>query len=124
MTVRDDFELMAWDLATVSGALSEIATTWRRASPGRPDLPLGLPVRLAAMAEGLAADARSLAGTGQQPAPGVAVSVALRMSQLSEGTAYARSITAGRGSAGVGDAPLWELVRPALRRTGDCLAAA
>jgi len=111
---------MAWDLATVSGALSEIATTWRRAAPGRPDLPLGLPVRLAAMAEGLAADARSLAGTGREPAPGLAV----RVSELSEGTAYARSITSGRGAADVGDAPLWELVRPALRRTGDCLEPA
>jgi hypothetical protein len=124
MTVRDDFELVAWDLATVSGALSEIATTWRRAAPGRPDLPLGLPVQLAAMAEGLAADARSLAGTGSEPAPGLAASVLVRMSQLSEGTAYARSITSGRDATSIGDAPLWDLVRPALRRTGDCLAAA
>lgn len=123
MTIRDDFELMAWDLATVSGALSEIATTWRRAAPGRPDLPLGLPVRLAAMAEGLAADARSLAGTGPEPAPGQAVRLSVRMSELSRGIAFARSITWGRG-ADVGDAPLWELIRPALRRTGACLAAA
>jgi len=46
------------------------------------------------------------------------------VSELSEGTAYARSITSGRGAADVGDAPLWELVRPALRRTGDCLEPA
>src|ERR1700749_4462890 len=56
VAVRSDFdgpylegpyiEGMAWDLATVSGALSEIATTWRRALPCRPDLPLDLPQRL------------------------------------------------------------------------------
>jgi hypothetical protein len=124
MTARDDFEHMAWDLATVSGTLSEIATTWRRASLGRPDLPVDLPQRLADMAERLAADAWSLAGTGQEPAPGLAASVAARMSALSEGTAYARSMTSGRGAAGVGDAPLWDILRPALRRTGDSPAVA
>jgi hypothetical protein len=123
MTVRDDYELMAWDLATASGALSEIATTWRRALPSRPDLPLDLPQRLADIAGRLAADARSLAGTGREPAPGLAVSVASRMSELAEGAAYARSITASQGGAGIGDAPLWDVLRPVLRRTGDSLAA-
>lgn len=124
MTVRDDFEGVAWDLATVSGALSEIATTWRRASLRHPDLPVGLPQRLADMAERLAADAQSLAGSGQEPAPELAASVAARTSALSEGTAHARSMTSGRGAAGVGDAPLWDILHPALRRTGDSLAAA
>ena len=74
-TVRPDFdgpylEGMAWDLATVSGALSEIATTWRRALPCRPDLPLDLPQRLADMARRLAADIRSLGAPGAPGAPG------------------------------------------------------
>jgi hypothetical protein len=125
---RPDFDAsyidgMAWDLATVSGALSEIATTWRRARPCRPDLPLDLPQRLADMARRLAADIRSLAAPGalaQAGAPDLARSVSIRMSALSQGTDYARAITAG-GGAGVGDASLWELLRPALRRTGRTL---
>jgi hypothetical protein len=132
-TVRSDFggpyldgpylDGMAWDLATVSGALSEIATTWRRALPCRPDLPLDLPQRLADMARRLAADIRSLAAAGQERAPDLARSVSIRMSALSQGAAYAQAITAGGGAADVGDTPLWELLRPALRRTGRSVAA-
>ncbi len=137
-TVRPDFdgpylEGMAWDLATVSGALSEIATTWRRALPCRPDLPLDLPQRLADMARRLAADIRSLGalgtpgasaapGTpGEERAPVLAREMSIRMSALSQGADYARAITAGGGAADVGDTPLWELLRPALRRTGRTL---
>jgi hypothetical protein len=130
VTVRPDFDGVAWDLATVSGALSEIATTWRRALPCRPDLPLDLPQRLADMARRLAADIRSLAaawtpGTpgapGQERAPGLAREVSIRMSALSQGADYAQAITAGLGDADVGDASLWELLRPPLRRTGRTL---
>ena len=125
VTVRPDFdgpylEGMAWDLATVSGALSEIATTWRRALPCRPDLPLDLPQRLADMARRLAADIRSLATPGAL-GQDLAREVAIRMSALSQGADYARAITAGGGAADVGDTPLWELLRPALRRTGRTL---
>jgi hypothetical protein len=124
-TVRPDFdgsylEGVAWDLATVSGALSEIATTWRRALPCRPDLPLDLPQRLADMARRLAADIRSLAAPGAL-GQDLAREVAIRMSALSQGADYARAITAGGGAADVGDTPLWELLRPALRRTGRTL---
>lgn len=132
VTDRRDFdgpylEGMAWDLATVSGALSEIATTWRRALPCRPDLPLDLPQRLADMARRLAADIRSLGAPGapgapgEERAPGLAREVSIRMSALSQGADYARAITAGGGAADVGDTPLWELLRPALRRTGRTL---
>ena len=127
VTVRPDFDGVAWDLATVSGALSEIATTWRRALPCRPDLPLDLPQRLADMARRLAADIRSLAAAwtpgapGQERAPGLAREVSIRMSALSQGADYAQAITAGGGAADVGDASLWELLRPALRRTGRTL---
>ena len=54
MAACKDARLLAWDLARVSGALSEIATTWRRAQIRRPDLPLGLPQRLADTAPRLA----------------------------------------------------------------------
>jgi hypothetical protein len=124
MTVRDDFTLMAWDLATVSGGLSEIATTWRRALPSRPDLPLDLPQRLALEAERLAADALSLAGTGEQAAPGLPVSVATRVRSLSAAAAYARTLTSDRGAAFVGDTPLWDFLGPALDRAGSRFAEA
>jgi hypothetical protein len=124
MTVRDDFTLMAWDLATVSGGLSEIATTWRRALPSHPDLPLDLPQRLAAEAERLAADALSLAATGQEAAAGLPVSVATRMNALSAAAAYARTLTSGRGDASVGDTPLWDFLGPALDRAGSRVGAA
>src|ERR1700744_1686472 len=94
-------EGMAWDRATVSGALSEIATTWRRALPCRPDLPLDLPQRLEDMARRLAADIRSLAAPGalaREQAPDLARSVSIRMSALSQGTEYARAITAAGGA--------------------------
>ena len=123
VTARGDIQPIAWDLATASGALSEIATTWRRALPCRPDLPLDLPQRLADMARRLAADIRSLAAAGapgQDRTPGLAREVSIRMSALSQGADYARAITAG-GGADVGDASLWELLRPALRRTGRTL---
>ena len=121
VTVRPDFDGVTWDLATVSGALSEIATTWRRALPCRPDLPLDLPQRLADMARRLAADITSLAAAGQEQAPDLARSVSTRMSALSQGADYAQAITARGGVANVGDTSLWELLRPALRRTGRTL---
>lgn len=124
MTVRDDFTLLAWDLATVSGGLREIATTWRRAMASRPDLPLDLPQRLADMAERLAADAASLAGSGQESAAGLPVSLARRISELTAGAARARTLTSGRGAACVGDAPLWDFLGPVLDRTGNRPAAA
>ena len=35
MRRRDDVQLLLWDLACVSGTLSEIMTVWRRAMPSR-----------------------------------------------------------------------------------------
>ncbi|HEY7260093.1 MAG TPA: hypothetical protein VH589_01250 [Trebonia sp.] len=121
MTVLDDVEWVAWDLATVSGALSEIATTWRRAKPCHPSLPVGLPQHLADLAGRLAADVRSLAVTRPQQSD---LELSLRLSALREGAAYAHAITSGPGALCVGDAPLWESVRSALQRTGSLLALA
>jgi hypothetical protein len=122
VTLLDDSEWVAWDLATVSGALSEIATTWRRAKPRHPGLPVGLPQHLADLAGRLAADVRSLAVTGPLKQRDLELSV--RLSALREGAAYAHAITSGPGAPCVGDGPLWESVRPALQRTGSLLALA
>jgi hypothetical protein len=122
VTVLDDVEWVAWDLATVSGALSEIATTWRRAKPCHPGLPVGLPQHLADLAGRLAADVRSLAVTGAQQQRELELS--LRLSALREGAAYAQTITSGACAPCVGDARLWESVRLALQRTGRVPALA
>jgi hypothetical protein len=105
---------IAWDLATVSGALSEIATTWRRAGVSRPDLPPGLPQRLADTALQLATDTRLLAGTGQGKAPGMPAPLARQVSALRKDVAAARAMTHGPGDPGVGDAGLWDSLGPAL----------
>jgi hypothetical protein len=106
--------LLARDLASVSGALCEIATTWRRAQACRPDLPRGLPHRLADTARQLAADTGLLAGTVQGKPEGLSVPLARQMSALREDIAAARAMTHGPGDPGVGDAGLWELFALAL----------
>lgn len=101
------------DLAAASGALSEIATTWRRAQAFRPDLPLGLPQRLANTAQHLAANVQLLAATGYGKAPGMPTELAREMSALRDEIAAARAMTRGPGDPGVGDAGLWERLGPA-----------
>jgi hypothetical protein len=112
-TPSGDIQLIARDLATISGALSEIATTWRRARACRPDLPPGLPQRLADTAQHLAAETRLLAETSQGRASGMPAALAQEMSALREDIAAARAMTAGPGDPGVGDAGLWEYLGPA-----------
>jgi hypothetical protein len=114
VTARDDIQPIAWDLATVSGALSEIATTWRRARASRPDLPPGLPQRLADTAQHLAADALLITGNVQGEAPVIPASLARQVSALRHDVAAARAMTHGPGDPGVGDAALWESLGPAL----------
>jgi hypothetical protein len=113
-TAPDDNRLQAWELATVSGTLREIATTWRRAQASRPDLPPGLPERLADTALQLAADIQLPAGIGPGGAPGLPASLARQLAALREDIAAARAITRGPGDPGVGDARLWESLSPAL----------
>ncbi len=117
LAARDDIQFLAWDLARASGALSEIATTWRRARACWPDLPLALPQRLADAAGRLAADAWSLAEAGQQKTTlCLPASLAGRISELRANVAAAHAVTCGPGASGVGDALLWESVSAALDR--------
>lgn len=112
-TSPGDIQLIARDLAAASGALSEIATTWRRAQTFRPDLPLGLPQGLADRAQQLAADIQLLAVTGYGNDTGMPTALAQEMSALREGIAAARAMTRSPGDPGVGDAGLWEYLGPA-----------
>ncbi len=113
---RDDSRLLSWELACVSGTLSEIMTTWRRARPFRPDLQLSWLTRLQDAARRLAAETEAAADAGLRPPPDQARFVARRFSALEEGIASARAVTCGPGVREVGDDRLWESLGHALRK--------
>jgi hypothetical protein len=119
MTASEDARLMAGDLSSVSGELSEIATVWRRSLPYLPELPLDLPVRLQEAARLLAADARTLEdGSPGQP-PGLALRVGEQLFALAGDIAAARVMTSGPGIPDLGDAGLWETVSADLQRAAS-----
>jgi hypothetical protein len=127
MTGRDDVELLLSDLASVSGALGEIATTWRRARLDQPQLPLALPAQLQGFVTGLAAAIRAYTGhgpaqpAGQGPAQpaGQALRLPEQLSALKQRIDVAQSITCGYSSLQVGDDRLWESVNAALGQAAD-----
>lgn len=123
MTAHDDLRLLVRDLACVSGTLPEIATAWRRAKQNRPELPLGLPIRLENAARQLAAAVRALASAGPDQPPDLAVSVASQLSGLIEDIASADAMTRGPGVPDVGDARLWECIDAAMDRARKRLLA-
>jgi hypothetical protein len=71
MPRRDDVQLLLWDLACVSGTLSEIRTVWRRAMSFPPELRLRRLMQIQDTARQLAADigAAVSAGTGPSVDP-------------------------------------------------------
>jgi hypothetical protein len=115
-TRHDEVQLLLRDLARVSGALSEIATVWRRAKPYLPRLPLILPLQLQETARQLDADIQALAGEGPGQSPGRARSAAHRFSVLKQGMACARAMTSGPGVPELGDGRLWESLSIFLHR--------
>lgn len=119
----DGARLLASDLASVSGTLEEVATTWRRASPARPELPLRLPLRLQDTARQLAADTRELSGAGPGQASIRARQVAARLTALADGLARAQAMTCSPGMPPAGDAGLWDCLHAAMRRAGSRLPA-
>ena len=116
----DGARLLALDLATVSGTLEEISTTWRRAWLTRPELPLRLPLRLQDTARQLTADIRGPVA-GPRQAPGRALPVTSRLSALRDGVASAQAMTCGPGMPPAGDARLWDCLNSALRRASSRL---
>jgi hypothetical protein len=113
-SVGDDFRLMARDLGAMSGALSEIATVWRRASQCEPDLPLGLPLQLQAATRQIARALDDLARTGPDHEADV-FPVMEQISALERDVAAAKAMTCGVGISPVGDAGLWERLEAAMR---------
>jgi hypothetical protein len=114
MTDRDDVELLLSDLASVSGALGEIATIWRRARLGQPQLPLTMPAQLQSSVTRLATAVRAHAGQGPAQPAGQALSLPEQLSALKQRIDVAQAITRGHGSPQVGDHRLWESVNAAL----------
>jgi hypothetical protein len=119
--LRDDARLLAGDLYRVCGALGEIATCWRRAWPSRPELPLDPPLRLHDTTRQLAADMRELADANPGQPPDLALSVASRLSALTDGIASAQAMTCGPGTPPAGDAALRDDISAALGRAGNQL---
>jgi hypothetical protein len=115
MSVHGDFQPLARDLGRMSGALSEIATVWRRAHQCRPDLPLALPLQLEATTHQLA---RLADDVGQDPAngPDLALLMTEQMSALERDIAAARAMTCGADIPPVGDAGLWERLGAAMQQ--------
>jgi len=115
ITGCDDVKLLLSDLACVSGALDEIATVWRRARPGQPQLPLILPVQLQSSVTQLAAAVR--AHTGQGPAqPAGTACLPEQLFALKQRIDAAQAITCGHGRSQVGDGGLWKSANAALAR--------
>ena len=122
MPGRDDVKLLLWDLARVSGALSEIMTVWRRVTPFRPELQPRRLMQIQDTARQLAADIGSAAGEGLGPALDTALSVTGRFAALTENVATAQAMTCGPAIASIGDGGLWEFLRAALRRAATELS--
>jgi hypothetical protein len=112
---------LAWDLACARGALSEIATCWRRSLSRLPGLPMALPLQLEYAVRVIEADVARLVVAGPDQPPGLAVDVAERFAAFRRDIAAARAITAGPDAADAGDALLWESADRALRRAGTLL---
>jgi hypothetical protein len=115
---RDDVRLLLWDLACISGTLSEIATVWRRARPYLPELPALVPEQLADAARHLASVIESLANVGLLKLYAQAASLVEQSSALQQGIASAQAMTCGDGVPDLGDARLWESLRGPVRRAG------
>ena len=115
MSVHGDFQPLARDLGSMSGALSEIATVWRRAHHCRPDLPLALPLQLEATTHQLARIADDV-GEGPANGPDLALLMTEQMSALERDVAAARAMTCGADIPPVGDAGLWELLGAAMEQ--------
>lgn len=116
MSLSGDLRLLARDLGCISGTLTEIATAWRRARQCRPDLPLGLPLRLEAATHQLTGIAVDLAWAGPRQRPELAFLLTEQMSALERDATAAEAMTCGAGISPVGDAGLWKYLGAAMQR--------
>ncbi len=118
----DETRLLLEDLTAIAGMLSEIATTWRRARPYLPELPLSLPARLQDTARLLAAEIEGLADPGAFQPSAQLLSATGHFFALEHGIAAARAMTRGPGIPEMGDGTLWESLSSRLRSAEAQLA--
>jgi hypothetical protein len=121
--VRGDLQLLSCDLASVCGALREVATVWRRIHEFRPELPLSLPVQLEDAAHELAASAEMLVDAGFGQPPDLAFSMAGQLAALRRDISEAAAMTGQAGSPQLGDSGLWNQIGAAMHRAGNRLLA-
>jgi hypothetical protein len=115
-SLRGDLQLLARDLGCISGPFTEIATVWRRARHCRPDLPLGLPLRLESAARHLTGISDDIAWSEPSQRPPLAFQLAEQMSALERDVAAAEAMTCGADIPPVGDAGLWTYLGAAMQQ--------
>jgi hypothetical protein len=107
MSFRSDLQQLTRDLGCMSGTLKEIATVWRRAHQCRPDLPLGLPLRLENATHQLAGTVDDLTWAVPRQRSQLAFLMKEQISALERDAAAAEAMTCSAGILPVGDTGLW-----------------
>ena len=110
----DDLQLLIHALTSMPGGFSEVATVWRRLRPSRPDLPLGVPLRLERSALQVQETAEGLHRAGPREWPALLAKVTAQLAVLDAGITAASALTCGPGIPPAGDAGLWSLLRAAM----------
>ena len=114
--VTDDRQLLVHALTSMTGAFSEVATSWRRVHRSRPDLPLDVPLRLERSARRLAALAERLRWAAPGEWPAWMLEIGNQLTALEEGIAAASAMTCGPGAPPAGDARLWRYLGTAMHQ--------
>jgi hypothetical protein len=112
----DHLHLLTHDLTSMPGALSEVATVWRRARQSRTDLPLTLPLRLESSVRQLMEVTEVLRCSDPAQWPDAMLKIGEGIAALQRDFAAASAMTCGPGLTPVGDAGLWAYLSAAVNR--------
>jgi hypothetical protein len=112
----DHLHLLVHALTSMPGALSEVATVWRRARQGRTDLPLALPLQLESSVRQLMKVTEILRWSDPTQWPGTIMKIRADIAALNRDLASASAMTCGPGIPPVGDAGLWGYLGAALNQ--------
>jgi hypothetical protein len=110
----DHLHLLIHALTSMPGALSEVATVWRRARPSRTDLPLTLPLRLESSVRQLMKVTEVLRCSDPAQWPDAILKIGEGIAALQGDFAAASAMTCGPGITPVGDAGLWGYLSAAV----------
>jgi hypothetical protein len=112
----DHLHLLIHDLTSMPGALSEVATVWRRARQSRTDLPLTLPLRLERSVRQLMEVTEVLRCSDPAQRPDAMLKIGEGIAALQRDFAAASAMTCGPGITPVGDAGLWGYLSAAVNQ--------